>query len=149
MSTPLYKSRSLATWLALIGGCFGLHRFYLHGFRDPWGWLFFPPTLLGLYGVQRARDLGQDDGLSWVLMPILGLMLAGTMLMAVVYGLTSDERWDARHNPGHAPHRTGWIPVLGVVVALLLGAGVLMATVAFSAQRYFEHQIESAARRGP
>ena len=58
------KSKTLATWIALIGGSLGLHRFYLHGFRDPWGWLFPLPTLVGLYGVQRMRLLGQDDRLA-------------------------------------------------------------------------------------
>ena len=44
-----YKSKTLATWIALIGGSLGLHRFYLHGFRDPWGWLFaWPKTWCSL-----------------------------------------------------------------------------------------------------
>ena len=50
------KSKTLATWVALIGGSLGLHRFYLHGLRDRWGWLFLWPTLVGLYGVQRMRQ---------------------------------------------------------------------------------------------
>ena len=33
--------------IALIGGSLGLHRFYLHGWRDVWGWLHPLPTLLG------------------------------------------------------------------------------------------------------
>lgn len=147
MSSRLYKSKSLATWIALLGGSMGLHRFYLHGFRDPWGWLFFPPTLLGLYGVQRARELGQDDHLSWLLIPILGVMLSATMLTAIVYGLTRDERWDARHNPDWPPQRTTWAPVLGAIVGLFVGAAILMATVAFSGQRFFEHQLESSAQK--
>ncbi len=138
------KSKALATWIALVGGSLGLHRFYLHGLRDPWGWLFAWPTLLGLHGVQRLREFGQDDRLSWVLIPILGLMLAGTMLTAIVYGLTPDEQWNARHNPHGPPQHAGWATVIGVVLALMLGAGVLMATVAFSGQRYFEYQAEQA-----
>jgi hypothetical protein len=141
----VYKSKTLATWIALIGGGFGLHRFYLHGFRDPWGWLFPWPTLLGFYGVQRLREFGQDDHLSWLLIPLLGLMLAGTMLMAIVHGLTPDEKWNARHNPQGPQHHTGWLTVIGVIVALMLGAGVLMATVAFSGQRWFEYSAEQAA----
>ena len=39
MSPGSYRSKTLASWIALIGGSLGLHRFYLHGFRDPWGWL--------------------------------------------------------------------------------------------------------------
>jgi hypothetical protein len=136
------KSKTLATWIALVGGSLGLHRFYLHGFRDPWGWLFPVPTLIGLAGVRRMVELGQDDRLAWLLIPILGLMLAGTMLAAIVYGLTPDEKWNARYNPGGPAHVSGWGVVLGVILALLLGAGVLMATVAFSGQRWFEYQAE-------
>ena len=108
MSAASYKSKTLATWIAVIGGGLGLHRFYLRGFRDVWGWLHAVPTLVGLYGVQRMNELGQDDQLAWALIPLLGFMLAGAMLAAIVYGLTTDEKWDARHNPGEAVHATGW-----------------------------------------
>ncbi len=144
--TTGYKSKTLATWIALLGGSFGLHRFYLHGLRDAWGWLHPLPALLGLYGVQRVQRFGQDDHLSWVLIPLLGLALAASMLMAIVYALMPDEKWNARYNPvGRASH-SGWAAVIGAALALLIGAGVLMATVAFSGQRFFEYQIEEPTR---
>ena len=139
------RSKVTATWLAVIGGAFGLHRFYLHGWRDLPGWLFPVPTLLGLAGVQRMRAFGQDDRVAWVLIPMLGLALSAAMLTAIVYGLTPDEKWAAQH--GQAPQPTGWAPVLGVIVALLIGASALMGTVAFSGQRFFEWQLEQAAER--
>ena len=135
-----YRSKTLATWLALVGGSVGLHRFYLHGFRDVWGWLFVLPSAIGLYGVQRMRHLGMDDRLAWALIPLLGAMLAATMLTAIVYGLTPDEKWNARFNPNGPQHRMNWGTVLGVATALIVGGGVLMATIAFSAQRYFEYE---------
>jgi hypothetical protein len=141
-----YRSKTLATWIAVVGGSLGLHRFYLFGFKDTWGWLHPLPTLIGLYGVQRVLDLGQDDRLSWLLIPLLGLMIAQAMLAAILYGLTPDEKWDARYNPGAGVHGTRWAPVLGAIAALMLGAGVLMATIAFSGQRFFEWQIEEAHR---
>ena len=141
-----YKSKTLATWLAFLGGSFGLHRFYLHGLKDWAGWLHPWPTLVGLYGVLRLRDLGQDDRLSWALLPLLGLMLAGTMLTAIVYGLTPDEKWNARFNPQRRPTRSGWIAVLGVIAALSVGATVLIATIAYSGQRYFESQVEEGLK---
>ncbi|WP_280152455.1 hypothetical protein [Piscinibacter sp. XHJ-5] len=140
------KSKTLATWIALVGGSLGLHRFYLFGLRDLWGWLHPLPTLLGLYGVQRVLELGQDDHLSWALVPMLGVTIAASMLAAIVYGLTSDETWDRRFNEGGGASRSGWGAVIGVVLALLLGAGVLMATIAFSGQRFFEYQIEEARK---
>jgi hypothetical protein len=140
------SSKTLATWIAFLGGSLGLHRFYLHGLRDRIGWLCPWPTLLGLYGVLRMRELGQDDRLAWLLIPLLGLMLAGGMLTAIVYGLTPDEKWRARFDPQGTLPPSGWANLIGVVLALAVGGGVLMATLAFSAQRYFESQASGADR---
>jgi len=139
-----YKSKTLATWLALFGGSLGLHRFYLHGARDTLAWLHPLPTAAGLWGVDRMLGLGQDDQLAWVLLPLLGLMLAQAALCAIIYGLTSDTRWDERHNPGAPSRATAWGPILGVIAALMIGATALMATIAFSGQRYFEWQVEAS-----
>lgn len=141
-----YRSKTACTWIALLGGALGLHRFYLHGPRDVLAWLYPLPTLVGLFGVARMRTLGQDDHLAWLLIPVLGVMLSLAMLAAIVYGLTPDETWDARHNPGRPVHRTAWGPVLGVMLALLAGGVVLMGTVAFGGQKFFEWQLEGSAR---
>ena len=137
-----YRSKALATWIALVGGSLGLHRFYLHGPRDLLGWLHPLPTVIGLIGVIRMRELGQDDRLSWLLIPVLGLMLSVTMLTAMVYGLTPDEKWDVRHNAGQVGRTTRWAPVLGVVLALLVGGTTLMGTIAFGGQKFFEWQFD-------
>ena len=136
--TDARKSKTLATWIAVVFGSLGLHRFYLHGFRDVWGWLYPVPTLLGLYGLQRVQQFGQDDQLSWALIPMLGCTIAAGLLTAIVYGLTADEKWDARFNRQGPASKTRWAPVIGAIVALMIGAGVLMATIAFSGQRWFE-----------
>jgi hypothetical protein len=137
------RSRTLATWLAVVGGCLGLHRFYLRGLADIGAWLLWLPSLTGLYGVLRMRALGQDDQLAWLLIPLLGLTIAATMLTAIRYGLMSDERWDARHNPDHRAASIGGLNVLGAGVALALGTIALMASIAFMAQRYFEHAAQT------
>ena len=139
------RSKSLATWLAVIGGTLGLHRFYLYGWRDLPGWLYPLPTLLGLAGVQRMRAFGQDDLAASLLIPLLGLSVSAAMLTAIVYGLTPDDKWAQRHGAGAAPQPTGWAPVLGVIVALLVGATALMGTIAFGGQRFFEWQLGQAA----
>lgn len=144
------KNKTLAAWLAFVGGPFGLHRFYLHGLGDTLGWLLPIPTALGLYGVERARLHGLDDGLSWALIPLLGFTIAACALTAIVYGLTTAEKWNARFNatgPADAPQgQTGWITIGAVVVSLLIGSTVLMASIAFSFQRYFEHQVEEGRK---
>ena len=137
-----YRSKTLATWIAVIAGTLGAHRFYLHGFRDLPGWLHPLPTMLGLAGVVRMINLGQDDHLAWLLLPVLGLMISLAMLTAIVYGLTPDDQWHSKYNSRLPARTTGWAPVLGVIAALLIGASVLMGTVAFSGQRFFEWQLE-------
>ena len=139
-----YRSKTWAAWLALLFGALGLHRFYVHDFRDVAGWLHPLPTALGLLGVQRMVSFGQDDRLAWLLIPLLGLMLSQAMLTAIIYGLTPDEKWDARHNPGQPGQATAWGPIFAVVLALLLGGAVLMGTIAFSGQRFFEWQLGQA-----
>ncbi|WP_137896705.1 TM2 domain-containing protein [Ramlibacter sp. 2FC] len=144
------KNKTLAAWLAFLGGPLGLHRFYLHGLADPLGWLLPIPTALGLYGIQRVQQFGQDDSLSWLLIPLLGFTIAGCALRAILYGLMTPERWNARFNPqapaDAAPGRTGWITIGAIVASLMIGTAVLMASIVFSFQRYFEYQIEEARK---
>ncbi|UJB66798.1 hypothetical protein YS110_19525 [Acidovorax sp. YS12] len=144
------KNKTLATWLAFLGGPLGLHRFYLHGPRDLLGWLLPLATGLGLYGIARVQALGQDDRLSWLLVPLLGFTVAGCALRAILYGLTPPTRWNARFNPRHpaaeAAGATRWLTVIGIALSLMVGAGMLMASLAFSFQHYFEYQIEEARK---
>jgi hypothetical protein len=144
------KNKTVATWLALLGGPLGLHRFYLHGWGDLLGWLYPLPTAIGLYGVNRVQMLGQDDHLSWVLIPLLGLSIVASALSAIVYGLRSPERWNAQFNAkaasDAAPGQTNWFTIIAVAASLLIGMAVLMACLAFSFQRYFEYQIEEARK---
>ncbi|GAA6121827.1 NINE protein [Acidovorax sp. FG27] len=144
------KNKTVAAWLAFVGGPLGLHRFYLHGLGDWLGWLLPIPTALGVYGIQRVQAMGQDDHLSWVLIPLLGFTIAGCALRAILYGLMTPERWNARFNPSAAPDarpgRTHWFTIFAIALSLLLGTTVLMASLAFSFQRYFEYQIEEARK---
>ncbi|MCK6432503.1 MAG: TM2 domain-containing protein [Burkholderiaceae bacterium] len=134
------RSKTLATWLAVLGGSFGLHRFYLHGPRDAWAWLHPAPTLAGLAGIQRLRAWGQDDMLAWVLLPLLGLMIVVGMTAAIVIGLTPDERFAARYRPGAPVESTRWGPVSGVITALMVGGAALMSVLAYGGQKFFEWQ---------
>ena len=144
------KNKTLATWLAFLGGPLGLHRFYLFGFGDMLGWLLPVPTALGVYGLQRVQQWGQDDQLSWLLIPLLGFTIAGCALCAIVYGLMAPEKWNARFNQtaaaDAAPGRTNWFTVFAVALSLLVGTAVLMASIAYSVQRYYEYQIEEARK---
>lgn len=144
------KNKTLAAWLTFVGGPLGLHRFYLRGFGDMLGWLLPIPTALGIYGIERARLYGLDDLWSWLLIPLIGFTIAGCALTAIIYGLMTPEKWNARFNVGAAadapPGRTGWLTIGAIVVSLLIGTTVLMSSIVFSFQRYFEYQVEEGRK---
>ncbi len=139
------KNKTIAAWLAFLGGPVGLHRFYLFGSQDWLGWLMPLPTLLGLYGVDRVRRYGIDDTISWVLLPILGFVIAACALTAIVYGLMAKEQWNAKFNPRSksdaAAGQTGWLTIAAVVLALLIGCTALIFGIVQVFQHYFEYQI--------
>jgi hypothetical protein len=140
------KNKTAATWLTLIAGPLGLHRLYLFRRFDSISWLQLIPTLLGFYGVLRAREIGLDDHLSWLLAPCLGLSVAASSLTAIVYGLMDAEKWNQRFNPDadadEAAGASGWLTIGAVVIALLMGATVLLSSISVGFQRYFEYEAE-------
>jgi hypothetical protein len=146
----MIKNKTVAAWLAFLGGPLGLHRFYLHGLGDLIGWALPIPTALGLYGIQRVQQYGVDDLWSWLLIPLLGFTFAACALTAIVYGLMTADKWNARFNPAAAPEadagQTHWLTIGAIVFALLIGTAVLMSSIVFSFQRYFEYQIEEARK---
>jgi hypothetical protein len=146
----MIKNKTAAAWLAFVGGPLGLHRFYLYGLGDILGWLLPIPTALGLYGLKRVDQFGQDDLYSWMLIPLLGFTIAGCALTAIVYGLSTPEKWNAKFNSKldteATPGLTNWLTIGAVVLALMFGATSLMSSIVFSFQRYFEYQIEEAKK---
>lgn len=118
-------------------------------------WFFQPVGLAtslthrpGWYGIQRTLEFGQDDVLSWILIPLLGFTFAGCALNAIIYGLMPPEKWHAKFNAGFASSEradtSNWLTIFGAAAALLMGTTILMASIVFSFQRYFEFQIEAA-----
>lgn len=129
------------------------------------------------------REFGVDDALGSRLVPLLGATLAAAMLSAIVYGLSSDARWAARHGTGRVESggsndrsrgadsagpanavadsasahgasavratRSAWPTLLAVVLALAAGATITLATIAFTAQRYFESRQVVAGKASP
>jgi hypothetical protein len=121
-----HKNKTLATLLALLFGSIGLHRFYLYGRRDVWGWLH-----LATLPLSALLVLGNPDGpLIFTAGPLVLSVLAG-FLETLVIGVTPDEKWDARHNAGSGRQSdTGWPVPLMLVLGLALGATALIAAIA-------------------
>ncbi len=146
----MVKNKTVAVWLSFLGGPLGLHRFYLKGFLDPLGWALPIPTALGLYGVERVKQFGVDDGLSWLLLPFLGFTIAGCALTAIIYGLMEPGQWNAKFNgtsgATESSGKTNWLTIGALVAALMIGATALIASIAFSFQGYFQYQIEESRK---
>ncbi len=136
------KNKTIAVWATLITGPLGLQRVYLTGRYDVWAGLAAAPALLGLYGVHRARSLGLDDTLSWILIPLFGFVFAACAVAALRYGLMDAPSWNRHFNPGadeeDGAGQTRWLTVIGLASSLFIGATVLISTLAFCFQRYFE-----------
>lgn len=142
------KNKTLAAWLAFLGAPLGLHRFYLFGRQDLLGWLILGPTFCGVWGFSRVQEFGVEDPLSWWLFPIFGLTFASCCLNAIVYGLMTTEKWNAQFNPQFSQEdkagATSWMTIFCIVLSLIIGASVLLSSIVYSFQRYFEVQIEEA-----
>lgn len=142
------SNKTVATWLAVLGGSMGLHRFYLRGLGDWIGWLHPIGAGLGWWGVSRVQQFGQDDQLAWVLLPFLGTSVAAGCLAGIVYALSDRAKWNRWFNPQHdessSAGATGWLTVIALILGLLLGTTAFMASLAYGIQHYFEYQIEEA-----
>jgi hypothetical protein len=126
--TVRHKNKTLAAFLAVFLGGFGLHRFYLHGMKDFSGWVHFATVPLSLLLV----SFRPEQQLLFTAMPFILSALAG-ILAALVIGLTADEKWDAQHNPdsGRASG-SGWILVILLVLSFGFGAVGFIALIARS-----------------
>lgn len=125
MTVSHHKNKTLAALLAFLFGGLGAQRLYLRGVRDPWLWLHLlclPASLL------VALAAPQADGF-YKLLPIIVSGLVG-FLEALVLGLMSDEKWDARFNAGSGKQSdTQWPLAFILVASMMLGAGGLIATI--------------------
>ena len=144
------RNKTTAVWLATLFGSLGVHRFYLRGLFDWIGWLHPIAAGLGWWGVERVRLYGQDDQLSWVLIPFLGASIAAGCLAAIVYALTDTEKWNrwfnTEHDPASKAGNTNWLTIAALVFSLLLGTIAFMGSLAFAFQHYFEYQVEEAKK---
>lgn len=121
-----HKNKTFATALALTLGTLGAHRFYLHGAVDRAGLLHI--SSLPIAGLIFSNANGIHS--FYALLPLLVSGIAAC-IEALVIGLTPDEQWDARFNAGSTTRsRSNWILAVMLVTTLLVGATVLIATIA-------------------
>ncbi len=142
---PYFRSKTLTAALAFLFGYIGLHRFYLYGMRDKYGWAHIVGIILGAVGFMLLAATERASILGWVLAFPGAVSLLAAFLSAIVYGLRPDEKWDAQFN-AHTNRQSdsGWTVIFIVIFSLLFGAFLLMTGLALTFQTYFESQVESA-----
>lgn len=127
MSTA-HKNKTLTTLLASLLGSIGMHRFYLAGWKDQWGWLHLATLPISL--LFSNLFFGWPALLTYS--PLVLSALSG-LLEALVLGLMSDEKWDARYNPGSGQSsQSSWPLALLLVLTVAVGATALIAVLARS-----------------
>jgi hypothetical protein len=123
-----HKNKTLTALLAALLGAVGLHRYFLHGLKDKWGWLHSASLLLSALAITL-----------WPSAPLLfsasPLLLSGliALIEALVIGLTPDDKWDAQHNPGSGRQsHSSWPLAVLLVLVTGFGATALIAVIARS-----------------
>ncbi len=124
--TVRHKNKTLAALLAFLLGAIGLHRFYLKGTGDRWGWLHLaslPATAALLLALPGQPLLVTASPL------ILSALVAS--IETFVIGLMPDEKWDATWNAGSGEQSDSHWPVAALMVAnLFYGATLLLSVIA-------------------
>ncbi|MQR00143.1 NINE protein [Glaciimonas soli] len=125
MTTP-HKNKTLTTFLATVFGGIGLHRFYLNGMKDKWGWLHFVTLPLSLL----AWLIWPDQQKMFLFLPLFISALIA-ILESLIIGLTPDEKWDAQHNVASGKKSAStWILAVILVLTVAVGATGLIAAIA-------------------
>ena len=127
-----HKSKTLAGLLAMLLGPLGAHRLYL---GSKWWWLY--PLCIPFFILSFESKKWFQETVFFIGM----IAVIASLLEAIIISLTPDETWDLRFN-SHSKHHSenGWSCVLIAVISLLIGATVLITTLALMFQTYFESQ---------
>ena len=121
-----HKNKTLTTFLALLLGSVGLHRFYLHGLTDRWGWLHAVSLPLSALLLLSNPELP----LLVKILPLVISMLTAS-IETFVLGLMPDEKWDAIHNPeSEQQSNSSWMIAVLMVTNLTSSTTLLLITIA-------------------
>ncbi len=123
-----HKNKTFAALLSFLTGMVGIHRFYLRGLGDRWGWLHAAslPATAAIMATDPSRPLLLNA------VPLVLSMLAASIETFVI-GLMPDEKWDATYNAESGVQSdTRWFVAVLMVANLFYGATLLLVVLARS-----------------
>ncbi|MDQ3189220.1 MAG: hypothetical protein M3Q28_10030 [Pseudomonadota bacterium] len=130
-----FRHKALAALLAALLGAVGINRAYL---GQPFWWLPLAVTLIALPLIIGVSNWYQTPPFFVAMVPVI----AG-FIQALVIALMPDQQFDARFNAGRSQRNSsGWDAVLIAIASLLIGAALLMTTIALATQTYFEYALK-------
>lgn len=124
MSTA-HKNKTFATFLAVIMGGVGAHRFYLRGALDKLGLVH----LAALPVAGLVAGLAPESDWFFKALPLM-LSTVVAFIEALVLGVMADEKFDATYNPlSGKQSQSKWYLVLLLVITMLLGMTLMIFTM--------------------
>jgi TM2 domain len=140
-----FKSKLIVCLLSLFLPGTGLHWLYLKRMKTGWFYLQFLCLIIGIWGWLELARTEKASLIGWFAVALGDISLLSSWLATLVYGLRLDERFDAKFNPASPQkNKSGWLVIICVICALLVGAFVLMSGLAIAFEQYFVTQVEAA-----
>jgi hypothetical protein len=140
-----FKSKLIVCLFSLFLPGTGLHWLYLKGIKTVWFYVQFLCLVIGTWGWFELARTEKASLIGWFAVALGDISLLSSWLATLVYGLRLDERFDAQFNPASPQkNQSGWLVIICVICALLVGAFVLMSGLAIAFEQYFVTQVEAA-----
>jgi hypothetical protein len=140
-----FKSKLVVCLLSLFLPGTGLHWLYLKGKSSPWFYLQLFALVFGIWGWFELAHTEKASLLGWFAVALGETSLLTSWLGTLVYGLRLDDRFDAQFNATSSrKNQSGWLVILCIIAALLIGAFILMSGLAIAFEQYFVSQVEAA-----
>jgi|UniRef100_UPI004047C01C hypothetical protein len=143
------KHKLLFCALGLFCPATGFNCFYLQGMKSFWAWVQLLSLIGGVAGWGLLEQANFHSTPGWILLTFGFIAIEASWLTTIAFGLRPDEKWDAQFNPHIAPEyasRSGWLVIMTVIFALVLGAGVMMTFLAIAFEQFFISQLQEARK---
>lgn len=142
-----FKSKLITCSLSTFFPGTGLHWAYLLGFKSKWFYLQLACLVFGYWGWFELAQTEKASLLGWIGVTLGEISILASWLTTIALGLRPDQGFDQQFNPNtQTTNTSNWLVIICVIIALMLGAFVMMSGLAIIFEQYFMHQIQEARK---